>query len=97
MRISDWSSDVCSSDPPVGVAVAARGGWQLGADQQVDGFGVHGAFRWQSTIRTSWLAGCDRTAGQAGLQRLHDPPPLALAAPVVPLRDRLAANASAPP
>src|SRR3546814_13227299 len=52
-------------DAPVGVAVAARGGWQLGADQQVDGFGVHGAFRWQSTIRTSWRAGCDRPAGQA--------------------------------
>src|SRR3546814_12041519 len=29
-------------DAPVGVAVAARGGWQPGADQQVDGFGVPG-------------------------------------------------------
>src|SRR3546814_13910997 len=49
MRISDWSSDVCSSD----------------------------------------------LAGQAGLQRLHDPPPLAVAAHVVPLRYRMAANVSA--
>src|SRR3546814_19808244 len=49
MRISDWSSDVCSSD----------------------------------------------LAGQAGLQRLHDPPSLAVAAYVVPLRYRMAANVSA--
>src|SRR3546814_12381579 len=48
MRISEWSSDVCSSD-----------------------------------------------LGQAGLQRLHDPPPLAVAAHVVPLRYRVAANVSA--
>src|SRR3546814_4134892 len=37
MRISDWSSDVCSSDLPIGVATAdANGRWTLKPEKSVD-------------------------------------------------------------
>src|SRR3546814_5947172 len=59
MRISDWSSDVCSSDLLTGPSLA--GLWQ-GPAGKVEGFARYSAglrsadFDWDATVLDAWLA-----------------------------------------
>src|SRR3546814_9070740 len=82
MRISDWSSDVCSSDLPVGLGVhrhdlvAARCGDQRG-DGEVGGAGEdesHGRGDWGLGIGDSGKAEARKSArGATRLYRIPNP------------------------
>src|SRR3546814_19655055 len=56
MRISDWSSDVCSSDLYPGRVAAMPGFSPVGADELVDALGIH----------ATWYAGGGEITSQLG-------------------------------
>src|SRR3546814_19410797 len=56
MRISDWSSDVCSSDLYPGRVAAMPGFSPVGADELVDALGIH----------STWYAGGGEITSQLG-------------------------------
>src|SRR3546814_7963948 len=68
MRISDWSSDVCSSDLLLGVGAALRSDGAVGDRGQSDSAGGHGAVEVDERIG-------DDPVGGAPLEGrgLHDP------------------------
>src|SRR3546814_101036 len=52
MRISDWSSDVCSSDLPIALIVAR---WRLKRRHRIRGCPEHKALAWKSYWPMQWL------------------------------------------
>src|SRR3546814_3329964 len=83
MRISDWSSDVCSSDLGLGGRVCAfdgAGGWR-----------AHGALR----LKTGW-GDCNvgTLGGRLGATRIHRRPPLVVGRGYAPAAPRTPTDSS---
>src|SRR3546814_1066518 len=92
MRISDWSSDVCSSDLPghAGAARAPVRGWQLQRRRRARGTAGGRRFRARKMSQAAApRAASDEKAMPTGASTGHDPRPTARKLPLNRLDNRV--------